>query len=109
MCPRLHTDKTNTTRWGLKPLNNTGLNFLDIVASLGEVPSAHLGQEVVGIVTEVGSSVTDVKPGETGKYGRFLKTIPRFFGSSLILHSFFLSLSGKWSRPLSRVSVVTLE
>ncbi|KAM7200798.1 hypothetical protein V8F33_003729 [Rhypophila sp. PSN 637] len=43
----------------------TGLNFLDVMASLGEVPSAHLGQEVVGVVTEVGSSVTNVKPGET--------------------------------------------
>lgn len=37
------------------------------MASLGEVPSPHLGQEMVGLVTEVGSSVTTVKPGEIGK------------------------------------------
>ncbi|KAM7210294.1 lovastatin diketide synthase [Rhypophila decipiens] len=43
----------------------TGLNFLDVMASLGEVPSAHLGRGVVGVVTEVGSSVTNVKPGKT--------------------------------------------
>ncbi|KAK3300901.1 uncharacterized protein B0H64DRAFT_449476, partial [Chaetomium fimeti] len=43
----------------------TGLNFLDIMGSLGEIPRPYFGSEVVGNVVEVGSSVTDIRPGDT--------------------------------------------
>ncbi|GKZ28425.1 type I Iterative Polyketide synthase (PKS) [Aspergillus brasiliensis] len=42
----------------------TGLNFVDIMAALGQVPTPTLGCEVGGIITHVGSQVTQFKPGD---------------------------------------------
>nr|UWV21335.1 polyketide synthase 2 [Chaetomium globosum] len=46
----------------------TGLNFLDIMGSLGEIPRPYFGSEVVGTVVDMGSSVaseSDIKLGDT--------------------------------------------
>ncbi|GFF58827.1 lovastatin diketide synthase LovF [Aspergillus lentulus] len=43
----------------------TGLNFVDVMAALGQVPTPTLGCEVGGIITKVGSAVTKFKPGDT--------------------------------------------
>ncbi|KAL4877345.1 hypothetical protein BJY04DRAFT_222095 [Aspergillus karnatakaensis] len=42
----------------------TGLNFVDIMAALGQVPTPTLGCEVGGIITNVGPQVTQFKPGD---------------------------------------------
>ncbi|PYH35606.1 uncharacterized protein BO87DRAFT_433312 [Aspergillus neoniger CBS 115656] len=42
----------------------TGLNFVDIMAALGQVPTTTLGCEIGGIITHVGSQVTRFKPGD---------------------------------------------
>ncbi|KAL4862002.1 hypothetical protein BDV12DRAFT_203449 [Aspergillus spectabilis] len=42
----------------------TGLNFVDVMAALGQVPTPTLGCEVGGIITHVGSDVTKFKPGD---------------------------------------------
>ncbi|OIW35579.1 hypothetical protein CONLIGDRAFT_63350 [Coniochaeta ligniaria NRRL 30616] len=64
----------------------TGLNFLDVMASLGEVPDPTLGSEVVGIVTALGSDVTRFEIGQTvvgtcrdgfGSHVRMKHTIPQ--------------------------------
>ncbi|KAH6636358.1 hypothetical protein F5144DRAFT_619703 [Chaetomium tenue] len=46
----------------------TGLNFLDIMGSVGEIPRPYFGSEVVGTVVDVGPSViaeSDIRPGDT--------------------------------------------
>ncbi len=42
----------------------TSMNFKDIMVSMGEVPSPYLGVECAGIVSAVGSAVTDLKVGD---------------------------------------------
>ncbi|KAB8239754.1 uncharacterized protein BDW43DRAFT_259102 [Aspergillus alliaceus] len=42
----------------------TGLNFVDVMAALGQVPTPTLGCEAGGIITKVGSDVTKFKPGD---------------------------------------------
>ncbi|KAL3479548.1 hypothetical protein BJX99DRAFT_255544 [Aspergillus californicus] len=42
----------------------TGLNFVDVMAALGQVPTPTLGCEVGGIITHIGSDVTNFKPGD---------------------------------------------
>ncbi|KAK8093927.1 hypothetical protein PG997_000612 [Apiospora hydei] len=42
----------------------TGLNFRDVMVAMGEVAAATFGHEGAGIVTKVGSGVTDVKIGD---------------------------------------------
>src|ERR1700759_5140095 len=50
-----------------------GLNFVDIYNRSGLYPAAQLpsglGGEGGGVVEEVGSGVTDLKPGDRGAYG----------------------------------------
>ncbi|WP_010208876.1 alcohol dehydrogenase catalytic domain-containing protein, partial [Pseudomonas amygdali] len=42
-----------------------GVNFYDVVCALGLIPPQHkLGTEAAGIVTEVGTGVTDLRPGD---------------------------------------------
>jgi len=43
----------------------TGLNYSEVEAAEEGATKAHLGTEVVGVVTEVGSSVTGINVGET--------------------------------------------
>ncbi|KAF7184331.1 hypothetical protein CNMCM7691_005083 [Aspergillus felis] len=43
----------------------TGLNFVDVMAALGQVPTPTLGCEVGGIITKIGPAVTKFKPGDT--------------------------------------------
>ncbi|KAK8086415.1 polyketide synthase [Apiospora phragmitis] len=42
----------------------TGLNFRDVMVAMGEVAAATFGHEGAGVVTKVGSGVTDVKIGD---------------------------------------------
>ncbi|KAL9087951.1 MAG: hypothetical protein Q9159_003393 [Coniocarpon cinnabarinum] len=42
----------------------TGMNFKDIVISMGQVPSPYIGVECSGVISRVGSNVTNVKPGD---------------------------------------------
>ena len=45
-------------------IKSTGMNFKDIVIALGQIPFYHkIGIECSGIVTAVGSNVTDICPG----------------------------------------------
>ncbi len=48
--------------------NAVGLNFVDVMAVLGEVPPRGLGGEMGGVITAIGSSVTDLKVGDLGTY-----------------------------------------
>lgn len=43
----------------------TGLNFVDVMSALGEIPASKIGLEFAGVVTQTGSSVTRFKPGDT--------------------------------------------
>ncbi|WP_461012449.1 type I polyketide synthase [Streptomyces capparidis] len=53
-----------------------GVNFRDVLIGLGMYPgAAHIGSEVAGVVTEVGSEVTEFAPGD-----RVLGLAPRGFG-----------------------------
>lgn len=42
----------------------TGLNFRDVMVAMGEVAAATFGHEGAGVITKVGSGVTDVKVGD---------------------------------------------
>ncbi|KAK8039588.1 polyketide synthase PKS2 [Apiospora rasikravindrae] len=42
----------------------TGLNFRDVMVAMGEVAAATFGHEGAGVVTKIGSGVTDVKIGD---------------------------------------------
>ncbi|KAK7920492.1 polyketide synthase [Apiospora marii] len=42
----------------------TGLNFRDVMVAMGEVAAATFGHEGAGVVTQVGSGVTDVQVGD---------------------------------------------
>ena len=61
-------------------IRSTGMNFKDIMITLGQIPFYHeIGIECSGIVTAVGSSVTDMFPGTrvcamtTGAYANFTR------------------------------------
>lgn len=43
----------------------TGLNFVDVMAALGQVPTPTLGCEVAGVITKVGADVKDLSVGDT--------------------------------------------
>ncbi|GKZ67455.1 hypothetical protein AnigIFM50267_001845 [Aspergillus niger] len=45
-------------------IHATGLNFRDVLTSLGQIPNAMAGQECAGVVTKVGSKCTRFKPGD---------------------------------------------
>ena len=42
----------------------TGMNFKDIVISMGQVPSPYIGVECSGIISRIGANVTNVKVGD---------------------------------------------
>ncbi|OQE46634.1 hypothetical protein PENCOP_c001G00206 [Penicillium coprophilum] len=42
----------------------TGLNFLDVMSAMGEVPTTKFGGEASGIVTRVGPNVKRLRPGQ---------------------------------------------
>ena len=61
-------------------VKSTGMNFKDVMIALGQIPFYHdLGIECSGIVTAVGSDVTDISPGArvcamtTGAYANFTR------------------------------------
>lgn len=41
-----------------------GLNFKDVMIAMGHLSNEHIGVECSGVVTQVGSAVTDLKPGD---------------------------------------------
>ncbi|RDH32115.1 hypothetical protein BDQ94DRAFT_160155 [Aspergillus welwitschiae] len=45
-------------------IHATGLNFRDVLTSLGQIPNAMAGQECAGVVTKLGSKCTRFKPGD---------------------------------------------
>lgn len=80
-CPVYHTDLgAHDVEVEIKA---TGLNFRDIMASMGEVKGDVLGAEGSGIVTRVGAEVTSTKPGDrvallasiTGCFQTFARTV----------------------------------
>ena len=61
-------------------IKSTGMNFKDIVIALGQIPFYHkIGIECSGVITAVGSNVTDIGPGTrvcamaTGAYANFTR------------------------------------
>ena len=42
----------------------TGLNHVDIMISMGQIPEDTMGMDAAGVVTRIGSSVEDIYPGE---------------------------------------------
>ena len=61
-------------------IKSTGMNFKDVVIALGQIPFYHkIGIECSGVVTAVGSKVTDISPGTrvcamaTGAYANFAR------------------------------------
>jgi NADPH:quinone reductase-like Zn-dependent oxidoreductase len=42
----------------------SGLNFVDIMVAMGQVPDTMIGAECSGIVTRIGSKIANVKPGD---------------------------------------------
>ena len=61
-------------------IKSTGMNFKDVVIALGQIPFYHkIGIECSGIVTAVGSNVTDISPGArvcamaVGAYANFTR------------------------------------
>ena len=70
-----------------------GVNFRDVLSTLGMYPgdAGPLGLEGSGVVTEVGSDVTDLKPGD-----RVMGLVTRGFGPSAVTRA-----SRCWCRCLA--------
>lgn len=66
ICQIYYTESANSMLFLSR--NGIGLNFVDVMAVLGEVPPRGLGSEMGGVITAVGSSVKDLKVGDRGKY-----------------------------------------
>ncbi|KAJ5385627.1 Acyl transferase/acyl hydrolase/lysophospholipase [Penicillium concentricum] len=78
ICPdgsRKHTPRVHAT----------GLNFLDVMSAMGEVPTTKLGGEASGIVTPVGPNVKRLRPGQgiavlsvcTGTFQTLARTVEK--------------------------------
>ncbi|MCE6998175.1 SDR family NAD(P)-dependent oxidoreductase [Saccharothrix sp. S26] len=78
-----------------------GVNFRDVLIALGVYPvPAVLGSEGAGVVTEVGSAVTGLRPGD-----RVLGLLPGAFGPAAVAdHRVLVPMPAEWS--FSRAAAV---